>query len=86
MMDNYDLDYFKNFVSPEALEEFLDPRIFSRDILLDDPIDFINGFNLALAFINKDEFINLTEEARFRIGLGIWLNRYINRIENHDWI
>ena len=85
MMDNYDLDYFKNFVSPEALEEFLDPRIFSRDIMLDDPIDFINGFNLALAFTNKNEFPTLKEEARFRIGLGIWLNRYINRIENQDW-
>lgn len=80
-----DLDHFKTFVSPEEMEEFLTPRIFSRDIILDDPIDFINGFSLALTFNFRKQFADVQEEAKFRIGLGVWLKGFINRIETVDW-
>ena len=78
-------DYYKNFVSDEELEIFLNPRLFSRDLMLDDPIDFINGFYLALAFVYRIYFKDYNEEAQFRISLALWLRRYIDSMEKLDW-
>ena len=75
-------DYYKDFLSDEELEIFLHPRLFSRDLMLDDPIDFINGFNLALAFIYRTHFNNTNEEAQFRISLAMWLKKFIDNVDN----
>lgn len=78
-------NYYKDFLSEEELEAFLNPRIFSRDLMLDDPVDFINGFNLALAFVYRMYFNDTNEEAKFRISLAMWLKRYIDNMEKLDW-
>ena len=86
MLNNADFtNYYKDFISEAELESFLQPRIFSRDLLLDDPIDFINGFNLALAFVYRMYFNDTNEEAKFRISLAMWLRRYIDNMEKFDW-
>ena len=53
--------------------------------MLDDPVDFINGFNLALAFVYRMYFNDTNEEAKFRISLAMWLKRYIDNMEKLDW-
>tara|TARA_R110000824_G_scaffold356401_3_gene543662 strand:+ start:218 stop:472 length:255 start_codon:yes stop_codon:yes gene_type:complete len=79
---NEDVDnYYKNWLDIEDVAAFLTPRLYSRDVLLDDPLDFINGFNLGLAYAFKAEIYNNNEEARFRISLALWLRRFIDDIE-----
>ena len=86
MINNEDFsNYYKDFVSEEELELFLTPRLFSRELILDDPVDFINGFNLALAFIYRTHFNNTNEEAQFRISLAMWLKKYIDNMEKSYW-
>ena len=86
MINNEDFsNYYKDFVSEEDLELFLTPRLFSRELILDDPVDFINGFNLALAFIYRTHFNNTNEEAQFRISLAMWLKKYIDNMEKSYW-
>ena len=53
--------------------------------MVDDPVDFINGFNLALAFIYRTHFNNTNEEAQFRISLAMWLKKYIDNMEKSYW-
>ena len=72
-------------ISDDELTIFLTPRLFSRDLMLDDPVDFINGFNLALAFIYRMYFNDTNEEAKFRISLAMWLKQYIDNMEKLDW-
>ena len=74
-------NYYENFLDIEDVAVFLKPRLFSRDILLDDPLDFINGFNLGLAYAFKAQIYDHNEEARFRISLALWLRAFIDRME-----
>ena len=85
MMEADDLVYFRSLVNLDELETFIRPRIFSRDIILDDPIDFINGFSLALSFLLQGELDSLSNEAKFRIGFGIWLKKFIDEVERIEW-
>ena len=78
-------NYFKDFLDDEDLASFLKPRIFSRDLLLDDPVDFINGFNLALAYAYKNQMKNHQDEANFRISLALWLRSFVDDTEKLDW-
>ena len=84
-MDDNIFNYFKEFLDEEDLETFLTHRIFAREVILDDPIDFINGFNLALAFVYRMKFNDYNEEAKFRISIALWLRRYIDSMEKLDW-
>jgi len=74
-------NYYADFLDVEDLAVFLKPRLFSRDIMLDDPLDFINGFNLALAYAFKAQIYDHNEEAKFRISLALWLRSFIDKIE-----
>ena len=80
-MDDNIFNYFKEFLDEEDLETFLTRRIFAREVILDDPIDFINGFDLALAYAFKAQLHDSDEETKFRISLGMWLKQYIDRME-----
>ena len=78
-------NYFKDFLDVDDLSTFLKPRIFSRNLLLDDPVDFINGFNLGVTYAFKNQMAGHQDEANFRISLALWLRKYIDDIEKLDW-
>ena len=84
MNDNI-YEYFKEFFDVDDLETFLKPRLFTGNIMVDDPVDFINGFNLALAYAFKAQIHDMNEEAKFRISLAMWLKQYIDKIEKFDY-
>lgn len=78
-------EYFKDFLDDDDLYHYLKPRLFTRELLLDDPIDFINGFNLALAYAYKAQIHDHDEEVKFRISLALWLRKQIESLEKLDW-
>jgi len=80
MTDDF-TNYFKDFLDIDDLEVFLNSRLFTGTIMIDDPVDFINGFNLALAYAFKAQIYDMNEEAKFRISLAIWLRKYIDKME-----
>ena len=73
---------FKEVVNAEDFEEFIRQR-WERGVMYDDPVDFINGVGLALAFTNQDKFYDNNDEARFRIGLAIWLQEIFDTLEHN---
>ena len=50
--------------------------------MYDDPVDFINGVGLAMAFMKRDIFDDNNDEARFRIGLAIWIREIFDTLEH----
>ena len=72
---------FKEVINAEDFEEFIRQR-WERGLLYDDPIDFINGVGLAMAFMKQDTFYDNNDEARFRIGLAIWIREIFDQLEH----
>ena len=72
---------FKEVVDSEEFEAFIRAR-WDRGVMYDDPIDFINGVGLAMAFMKQDTFFDNNDEARFRIGLAIWIREIFDDLEH----
>ena len=80
MKDNW-TPRFTELINTEDFEEFIRAR-WSRGVMYDDPVDFINGVGLALAFLTQDKLVDNNDEARFRIGMAIWIRELLDQLEH----
>ena len=72
---------FTEVVNSEDFEEFIRQR-WQKGILYDDPIDFINGVGLAMAYMNQEKLADNNDEAKYRIGLAIWIRELFDKLEH----
>ena len=72
---------FSEIINTEDFEEFIRAR-WDRGVMYDDPVDFINGVGLAMAYLKQDKLLDNNDEARFRIGLAIWIRELFDKLEH----
>jgi len=73
-------EFLSAFFTPDDLESYIRERSYKRSDW-DDPMDWINGMSLALAFQYREYFPDNNAEAKFRIQAAIFLSDLIRRIE-----
>jgi len=74
------IDYIKEWFKPEDLEFYIRERSYHKSDW-DDPIDWVNGMSLGLAFHYKEYLTDNNAEATFRIQVSVYLMELIRRIE-----
>ena len=72
---------FSEIVNTEDFEEFIRAR-WDRGVMNDDPVDFINGVGLTMAYLKQEKLLDNNDEARFRIGLAIWIRDLFDQLEH----
>lgn len=72
---------FSEIVNTEDFEEFIRAR-WDRGVMYDDPVDFINGVGLTMAYLKQEKLLDNNDEARFRIGLAIWIRDLFDQLEH----
>ena len=72
---------FSEIINTEDFEEFIRAR-WDRGVMYDDPVDFINGVGLTMAYMQQDKLGDNNDEARFRIGLAIWIRELFDKLEH----
>ena len=72
---------FSEIVNTEDFEEFIRAR-WDRGVMYDDPVDFINGVGLTMAYLKQEKLLDNNDEARFRIGLAIWIRDLFDKLEH----
>lgn len=77
-------EYIQEWFMPEDLEEFVRKRSLHKTDW-DDPMDWVNGVTIGLAFSLREYFPDNAAEAKFRIQIALFLTDLIRRIEwNED--
>ena len=71
---------FSEIVNTEDFEEFIRAR-WDRGVMYDDPVDFINCVGLTMAYLKQEKLLDNNDEARFRIGLAIWIRDLFDQLE-----
>ena len=76
-------DYLRLWFDTDVLESYIKERFF-RKVELDDPIDWINGATIGMAFVYRDLLPDNESEAQFRIHLAMFLGELVRRIEFNE--
>ena len=74
---------FREWFNVEELEEFVRERTL-RKMDWDDPLDWINGVTIGLAFSYNKYLSDKSKEARFRIFVAVFLSALCRRIELNE--
>ena len=77
------IDYLKEFFMPEDLELYIRERSY-RQSEWDDPMDWVNGVTIGMAFHYRDYLPDNNSEAKFRIQLALFISDLIWRIEHNQ--
>ena len=74
-------EYIKEWFMPEDLEFYIKERSYYKSDW-DDPVDWVNGMSLALAFQFREYFPDNNAEAKFRIQVAMFL---MDLIQGMEW-
>ena len=74
---------YREWFNVEELEAYVRERSL-RQIDWDDPMDWINGVTIGLAFSYQEHLADRNMEARFRIFLAVFLSALVRRIELNE--
>ena len=77
------IEYIKHFFMPEDLESYIRDRCYRKNDW-DDPIDWVNGMTIGLAFHFREYLPDNNTEAQFRIQLAIFISDLVWRIEHNE--
>jgi len=75
------IEYLKEWFMPEDLESYIRERSYKKSDW-DDPVDWVNGMSLGLAFQFREYLPNNNAEAKFRIQVAMFL---MNLIQGMEW-
>ena len=74
------IEYIKEWFMPEDLEAYVKERSL-RKTDWDDPMDWINGVTIGMAFHYREYFPDTSAEAKFRIQIALFLSDLVRRVE-----
>ena len=74
---------YREWFNVEELDAYVRERSL-RQIDWDDPMDWINGVTIGLAFSYQEHLSDRNMEARFRIILAVHLSALVRRIELNE--
>ena len=74
---------YREWFNVEELDAYVRERSL-RQIDWDDPMDWINGVTIGLAFSYQEHLSDRNMEARFRIFLAVHLSALVRRIELNE--
>ncbi len=76
-------EYLKEWFPPEDLESYVKERSFHTTDW-DEPIDWINGITIGMAFYLREYLSDNNTEAQFRIQLALFLSDIVREIEQNE--